>query len=69
MRDLLTTILLGTALALGTAGCRQEGGAEKAGKEIDKAMEEARGEVGEAMGEASEALEEASRKMESERND
>ena len=51
--------VLGTAifLALGVAGCKEEGALEKAGKEADKAMEKTSDAAKDAVNKAKEELE------------
>ncbi|MGD2082057.1 MAG: hypothetical protein PVF91_03775 [Chromatiales bacterium] len=54
----LTVAVAGAAI-LGIAGCEQEGPAEKAGKQIDQAMEESAESLEEATDEVGGKLEEA----------
>jgi hypothetical protein len=53
MRSIALPIL--AALALSMVGCREEGAAERAGREIDEAVED----TGEAVEEAAEDVEDA----------
>jgi predicted small secreted protein len=53
MRFIVLSVL--AVLAFSSAGCRQEGAAERAGRELDEAVEDA----GEAVEDAGEAVEDA----------
>jgi len=60
MRSIVLPIL--AALAFSTFGCREEGTAERAGREIDEAVDEAGDAVDEAAQDAKDAAEEAREK-------
>jgi hypothetical protein len=60
MKSIALSIL--AALALSGAGCSSEGPAERAGKDIDEAVDDLGEEIGEAADEVEEETEEARRK-------
>ncbi len=60
MRSIALPIL--AALALSIVGCRNEGAAERAGREIDEAVEDAGDAVEEAADDVKDAAEEAREK-------
>lgn len=53
----LSAALFAALLGFATAACREEGPAERAGKKIDQAMQDAEDEAKEAKEKVSEALE------------
>jgi predicted small secreted protein len=59
MKRNLFVILLMTLFAAGLAGCEQEGPAERAGEQIDEAMQEAGEKMDDAVEEAGDKVEEA----------
>lgn len=59
MNARIATVAVTAALAFALAACEKEGPAERAGKEIDQAVEQAGDKVEEAKDKAREALEDA----------
>lgn len=62
-RSIIVALVLG-ALVAGLSGCKKkEGPAERAGKEIDKAVDKTGEEINKAVGKAGEKVEKAGEKM------
>jgi hypothetical protein len=62
MKSKSMALLIVTGLALSAGGCREEGTAERAGREIDEAADEIGDELEDAADEVEEEAEEARRK-------
>ncbi|MCP3907087.1 MAG: hypothetical protein GY712_03630 [Oceanicoccus sp.] len=62
MRQKIVVLFLSAIFAFATTGCENEGSAEKAGKEIDKAYEKAEKEVNKTIDNLKKKMEETKEK-------
>lgn len=68
-RSVIATLVLG-ALVAGLSGCqKKEGPAERAGKEIDKAVEKSGQQIDKSVGNVGEKIEKAGEKMQDKAKD
>ena len=63
LTSVLITLLLAFSMLIGMMGCEKEGDFEKAGKKVDKAVEETKEKAGDVADKAVEKTEELQKKV------